>query len=52
MPASDDVFNRVPVIFILKGNKTNSDNSVENFEYCYEFSRFRSSITISNSFQV
>ena len=52
MPASDDVFNRVPVRFILKGNNTNSDNTVDNFEYWYEFSRFRSYISLSNSFQV
>ena len=52
MPASDNVYDRIPVRIVLNGKKTNNDNTEELFEYWYEFSQFRAQVIRRDVFEV
>lgn len=52
MPASDVVYNRLPVRAIFKGNKVISSGNTAQYEYWYEFNHFRTDIIDSQVFNV
>lgn len=52
MPASDEVFNRLPIQAIFKGTKRISSGNYAQYEYWYEFYHFRTDINNQQVFNV